>query len=139
MRVVPGSILISANVSGRLRKRLSTNRSCDVKDTELYPSGKARIFAQIAAYLPFLLFYEQSNYPGLPGLIYAWADAIERRDETLFKALAQWDTDFVSGSQGMYDAIFCLDGYRDPHWDPFELRLGLEVDQANIQRSMAVD
>jgi hypothetical protein len=24
--------------------------------------------------------YEQSNYPGLPGLIYAWADAVERRD-----------------------------------------------------------
>ncbi len=86
----------------------------DVKDTELYPSGQARIFADIAAFLPFVMLYEQTNYPGLPGMIYAWADALEGRDETLFKALAQAGDFGDSGfSQGMYNAIFCLDGYRD--------------------------
>lgn len=87
----------------------------DVKDTELYPSGEARIFSDIVAFLPFVLFYEQTNYPGLPGMIYAWADVVEKRDETLFKALAQAGGGGFGGgfSQGMYNAIFCLDGYRD--------------------------
>ncbi len=86
----------------------------DVKDTELYPSGQARIFHDIAAALPFTLFYEQTNYPGLPGMIYAWADVVESRDETFFKAITQLDGGGSGGfSQGMYNAIFCLDGYRD--------------------------
>ncbi|MGB5492427.1 MAG: alpha/beta fold hydrolase [Woeseiaceae bacterium] len=86
----------------------------DVKDTELFPSGEARIFADIVAFLPFIFLYEQSNYPGLPGLIYAWTDVVEKRDETLFKALAQSGGDIFGGlSQGMYNAIFCLDGYRE--------------------------
>jgi len=85
----------------------------DVKETELYPSGKARFFSDIVAFLPFIFFYEQSNYPGLPGLIYTWADAVENRDEVLFKALAQANGDSVGVSRGMYDAIFCLDGYAE--------------------------
>lgn len=86
----------------------------DVKDTELYPSGQTRFFQDIVAFLPFIFLYEQTNYPGLPGMIYAWADAVERRDETLFKALAEaGGGDFGDSSQGMYDAIFCLDGYRE--------------------------
>lgn len=90
----------------------------DVKDTELYPSGEARIFADIAAFLPFVLLYEQTNYPGLPGMIYAWADIVERRDETLFRALAQaGDAGFGGISQGMYNAILCLDGYTEAQID----------------------
>ena len=86
----------------------------DVKDIELYPSGTARIFEDIVGFLPFAMFYEQSNYPGLPGMIYAWADAVERRDETLFKLLAQAaNSGFGGNSTGMYNAIFCIDGYRD--------------------------
>ncbi|MGB5330967.1 MAG: alpha/beta fold hydrolase, partial [Woeseiaceae bacterium] len=86
----------------------------DVKDTELYPSGQARFFSDIAGFLPFILLYEQSNYPGLPGMIYAWADILEKRDKTLFRALAQAGDDNLEGlSFGMYDAIFCLDGYRE--------------------------
>jgi len=82
----------------------------DVKDTELYPSGKAYILSDIAAFLPFIFFYEQSNYPVLPAIIHAWADALERRDETLFKALAIAPGNFGDLSQGMYDAIICNDG-----------------------------
>lgn len=85
----------------------------DVEDTERYPSGKAYFLSDIAAFLPFIFFYEQSNYPALPGLIHAWADAIESRDEVLFKAFAAAPGDIVDGSQGMYDAIFCNDGHVD--------------------------
>ena len=85
-----------------------------VKDIELYPSGEARFFSSIAALLPFVLLYEQTNYPGLPGMIYAWADILERRDETFFRAIAQASDDegFGGISQGMYNAILCLDGFR---------------------------
>jgi pimeloyl-ACP methyl ester carboxylesterase len=86
----------------------------DVEDTELYPTGKAYFFSNIAAYLPFMLFYEQSNYAALPAIIHAWADAIESRDEVLFKAIALAPGgDFYGISQGMYDAIMCNDGHRE--------------------------
>jgi len=106
------------NLGKRLRQATQTIIDdpivVDVKDTELYPSGQARFFSDIAGFLPFILLYEQSNYPGLPGMIYAWADILEKRDETLFKALAQANDDSLEGlSFGMYDAIFCLDGYRE--------------------------
>ena len=92
----------------------------DVKDTETYPTGKAYFMSDIAAFLPFILFYEQSNYPALPAIIHAWADAIESRDEALFKALAVVSGDFFSGSQGMYDAIMCNDGLREAAIASFE-------------------
>jgi pimeloyl-ACP methyl ester carboxylesterase len=103
------------DLPGRLREavRSMTKQPIEVavKDIENYPSGKARFFQDIVAFLPFIFFYEQDNYPGLPGLIYAWADAVEQRDETLFKAFASAaGGGFGDGSQGMYNAIFCLDG-----------------------------
>jgi pimeloyl-ACP methyl ester carboxylesterase len=82
----------------------------DVKNTEKYPTGRAYFFTDIVALLPFAFMYEQSNYPGLPGLIYAWADAVERRDENLFKAAAIVAGAFTHGSQGMTNAILCGDG-----------------------------
>jgi pimeloyl-ACP methyl ester carboxylesterase len=81
----------------------------DVKDTESYPTGKAYFFTDVVAFLPFAFMYEQKEYPGLPGLIYAWADAVERRDEHLFKAIAGVAGSFVDGSQGMTNAILCGD------------------------------
>ncbi len=81
----------------------------DVKDTEKFPTGKAYFFTDVVAYLPFIFFYEQSNYPGLPGLIYAWADAVERRDENMFKVVAGVADAFLGGSQGMANAILCGD------------------------------
>ncbi len=91
----------------------------DVKDTEIYPSGKAAVFSDIAAFLPFAMLYEQTNYPGLPGMIYAWTDILERRDETFFRAIAQAGDDegFGGISQGMYNAILCLDGFRHSQVD----------------------
>jgi pimeloyl-ACP methyl ester carboxylesterase len=81
----------------------------DVKDTENYPTGKAYFFTDVVAFLPFAFMYEQKEYPGLPGLIYAWADAVERRDENLFKAIASVAGSFGDGSQGMTNAILCGD------------------------------
>ena len=82
-----------------------------VKDTETYPSGDAHLFADFAGYLPFALFYEQSNYPALPAIITAWTEAMDKRDETLIKALMQ-ASDLVdfSPSKGMYDSVLCVDG-----------------------------
>ncbi len=86
----------------------------DVKDIETYPTGKAYFLSDVATYLPFTLFYEQSNYPALPAIIHAWTDAVENRDEAIFKAIAAAGTGWFSGiSQGMYDAIMCNDGYRE--------------------------
>jgi pimeloyl-ACP methyl ester carboxylesterase len=96
------------------RSVLDTPITVDVEKSEIYPSGKARVFADIVAFLPFIMLYEQTNYPGLPGMIYAWTDLVEKRDETLFKALVQaGDGDLGGLSPGMYNAIFCLDGYRE--------------------------
>jgi pimeloyl-ACP methyl ester carboxylesterase len=104
------------DISGRLRQAVSSMNGqaivVDTPDTEVFPSGKARFFPDLAAFLPFSAFYEQDNYPGLPGLIYAWADIIESRDETVFQALAvalgAGDDD---ASNGMHHAILCLDGH----------------------------
>jgi pimeloyl-ACP methyl ester carboxylesterase len=85
----------------------------DVKDTEAFPSGKARFFKNIVAMLPFVFLYEQKEYPAIPALVYAWADAVERRDEDMFKALTLTaGGGFFSSSQGMANAIHCQDGGR---------------------------
>jgi pimeloyl-ACP methyl ester carboxylesterase len=83
--------------------------SVDIEDTERFPTGKAYFFTDVVAFLPFAFMYEQSNYPGLPGIIYAWADAVENRDEDLFKAIASVSGSFFDGSQGMTNAILCGD------------------------------
>ena len=85
-----------------------------VHDTERYPEGEARVFQDLVAFLPFVFLYEQKEYPALPALIYAWADAVERRDATVFQALAEsfGDGGFFSSSQGMSNAIHCADGGR---------------------------
>jgi pimeloyl-ACP methyl ester carboxylesterase len=104
------------DIVGRLREAVKTvvdsPIEVEVGDVEIFPSGKARFFQDIIALLPFVFFYEQDNYPGLPGVIHAWADAVEKRDETLFKAIAAAASSggFGDISQGMYNAIFCMDG-----------------------------
>ncbi len=85
--------------------------SVEVLDKERYPGGKAYFFTDVVAFLPFMLFYEQDNYPALPGLIHAWSEAVERRDQTIFRAIALAAAmDFGMMSPGMHNTIFCLDG-----------------------------
>ena len=104
---------LGERVRDAARATMDNPITVEVKDTELYPTGKAHFMSDVAAFLPFTLFYEQSNYPVLPAIIYAWADAVESRDEVLFKAIAIAAGDFFGGSQGMYDAIMCNDGYQE--------------------------
>jgi pimeloyl-ACP methyl ester carboxylesterase len=106
------------NLADRLRRAVESVKDnpivVEVKDKEAYPSGKARFFTDVVAFLPFMFLYEQSAYPGVPGLIYTWADAVERRDETVFKAMAlamaKAGAGFMDTSQGMASAILCSDG-----------------------------
>jgi len=111
----PGCAKRYPDILGRLREAIQSVIGnpivVDVKDVEDFPSGKARIFRDIVALLPFIFLYEQSSYPGMPGLIYAWADAVEKRDEDLFKGLASAaGGGFGDISQGMNMAIICIDG-----------------------------
>jgi pimeloyl-ACP methyl ester carboxylesterase len=104
------------DIPGRLREAVASMSGSPIEvavtDIENYPSGQARFFQDIVAFLPFLFLYEQANYPALPGLIYAWSEAVINRDETLFKAIAGASSSggFGGGSQGMANAILCIDG-----------------------------
>lgn len=105
------------------RAALEDPVSVEVKDTEIYPTGKAYILSDVAAFFAFSLFYEQSNYPALPAIIDAWAEAFETRDETLFRALAVAPGGLGGGgfSPGMYDAILCNDGDYETMAESIEL------------------
>lgn len=105
------------DIPGRIREAMQSVIDnpivVEVKDTEVFPSGEVRFFQDIAGMLPFVLLYEQDNYPGVPGMIYAWADIVERRDEDVFKTLAEAVSDeggLFSSSEGMRMAILCNDG-----------------------------
>jgi len=99
---------------GRLRQATTSVQGnpvvVGVKDVETYPTGTAYAFTDVVAFMPFVLLYEQSEYPGLPGLIHAWAGAVERRDEAVFKAIALASSNWFDTSQGMANAILCADG-----------------------------
>jgi pimeloyl-ACP methyl ester carboxylesterase len=87
-----------------------------VDPDERYPDGRASVFADVVAGLPFTLLYEQSAHPAVPAIIEGLIDAVERRDETLFKAIAVADMGAPGGSTfgaGMSAAIRCQDGYVD--------------------------
>lgn len=104
------------DIGGRIRQAIGAvvNQpiEVDIEDIENYPSGKARFFQDIVGLFPFTFLYEQSNYPGLPGMVYAWADAVVQREEVLFQAIAGAASvgGFGGISQGMYNAIACTDG-----------------------------
>ena len=114
----PGCAEHYPDLVDRLRQAVEsvTGHPIEVKafNTEIFPSGKARIFENIVAMLPFAYLYEQENYPAIPGLVYAWADAVERRDEHVFGAIVAMLSEggMLSSSQGMANAIHCIDGGR---------------------------
>jgi pimeloyl-ACP methyl ester carboxylesterase len=109
----PGCAKRYSDLGQRIREATTSVKDnpivVDVKDSENYPTGKAYFFTDVVAFLPFAFLYEQKEYPGLPGMIYAWAEAVENRDEDLFKAVASAAGSFFDGSQGMTNAILCGD------------------------------
>jgi len=81
---------------------------------ERYPDGKAYMFADVVAGIPFMLLYEQKQHPAIPAIIEGLIRAVEMRDEALFKAIATADGDDIgSMSEGMAMAVQCQDGYAD--------------------------
>lgn len=85
-----------------------------VSDTEVFPGGEVSVGGQAIAFAPFMMMYEQSTYPGLAAVLNAMVRAAERRDETVFTAIALGGGGDLAGgdfSPGMNAAISCNDGY----------------------------
>ena len=103
------------DLGGQIRRATESVRDnpivVPVHDSERFPSGQAAVFTDMVGFLPFMFLYDEENYPALPALISAWADAVERRDETLFQAVATASAALGDSSEGMSRAIHCLDGY----------------------------
>ncbi|GGB83854.1 hypothetical protein GCM10007417_24790 [Glycocaulis alkaliphilus] len=85
-----------------------------VSDTEVFPGGQVAVGGAAIAFAPFSMMYEQSTYAGLAGVLNALVRAAERRDETVFTAIALGGGGDLAGgdfSPGMNAAISCNDGY----------------------------
>lgn len=83
-----------------------------VSDTETFPGGELVMGGQFVAFAPFMMMYEQDTYPGLAAVLHALVRAAERRDETVFTALALAAAGAGgSSSTGMSSAVRCNDGY----------------------------
>lgn len=87
----------------------------DAIDKESFPTGKAVLFHNIIAGLPFQALYEQKNYATLPAVIDALATMVEKRDFAGLRALTAQQPIETGGdafiSNGMYNAIACNDGW----------------------------
>ncbi|MEA5445384.1 alpha/beta fold hydrolase [Gammaproteobacteria bacterium AB-CW1] len=85
-----------------------------VPESVRHPEGKAWMFQDLIAGLPFSLLYEQAYHPAIPAIMDRLARAVEDRDEDFFRALALADTSGGMGSSmGMGLAVRCLDHYID--------------------------
>jgi pimeloyl-ACP methyl ester carboxylesterase len=85
----------------------------EVPAGEVYPDGKAWIFANVVAGLPFGTAYEQSTHAAIPALMDGLTRKVQEGDEDFFRAiaLASGDGMGVSVSMGMASSVRCLDGY----------------------------
>ena len=83
----------------------------DVTADERFPTGRAYVFQDLPVGLPFMLLYEESNHPAIPAIIDGLTRAVEKRDQTLFRAIALSNMGRVGFSGGMSTAVRCLDGY----------------------------
>ncbi|WP_300532558.1 alpha/beta hydrolase [Maricaulis sp.] len=84
----------------------------EVDNTELNPEGRVAIGAEIVIFAPFMMMYEQSEHPAIPGVMDTILTAVETGDMSLFELLAgDDDMGGISSSQGMSSAIRCNDGY----------------------------
>lgn len=83
----------------------------DVTADERFPTGRAYLFQDLLVGLPFMLWYEESKHPAIPAIIDGLTRAVEKRDETLFRAIAVSDMGGIGFSGGMSTAVRCLDSY----------------------------
>ncbi|WP_395339562.1 alpha/beta hydrolase [Ningiella sp. W23] len=115
------------NFENRLKQAIEAVHESPIEinnaiDQETYPSGKATFFHDIIAGLPFLLFYEQDNYPTLPAFIEALASIVEARDYERFRILTSGAglSPWSGISRGMYNAIACNDGWVNTYRESYE-------------------
>jgi len=93
----------------------------DAIDKDLFPTGKAYFFQDIAGGAPFVQFYEQDNYATLPAFIDAFVRLYEEENYEPFRLLTASGGDGGFGiSQGMYNAIACNDGWHAGMKEAFE-------------------
>lgn len=84
----------------------------DAIDSELFPGGKAYFHHDLVGGLPFILFYEQDNYPTLPAFISALARIVEDEDYGALRVITAGGGGLgFEISQGMYNAIQCNDNW----------------------------
>lgn len=107
-----------ADLSDRYRQaiaRISEQPiALELEANERYPDGRVWMFQDLIVGLPFSLLYEQSTHAAIPAIIQGLTRAVEREDETLFRAIAVAETSGGFGSSpGMSTAVRCLDGYVD--------------------------
>ena len=100
----------------RLEKAIETVAAAPIEveavDTELFPSGKAYFFHDIIGGAPFVLFYEQSNYPSLPAFIDAFVRLTEQENHEPFRVLTAGGAGMpFDMSPGMYNAVACNDNW----------------------------
>lgn len=99
-----------------IQSMLDEPMSLTVKPNETWPSGRAFVFADVVAGIPFSLLYDDKAHPAIPAIIEGLIGAVESRDPRFFRALVlaqsmePVDTRFGAG---MSLAIRCQDGYVD--------------------------
>ena len=84
----------------------------DAVDKELFPSGKGYFFQDVIGGAPFVLFYEQSNYPSMPAFIDAFVRLAEEENHEPFRVLTAGGAgQAFDMSPGMYNAVACNDNW----------------------------
>jgi len=99
-----------------IRAMLDEPVALTVNPSETWPGGRAYLFADIVAGIPFSLLYDDKAHPAIPAIIEGLIRAVETRDPTFFRAIAlaqsMGPVDGTYGA-GMSMAIRCQDGYVD--------------------------
>jgi len=103
---------LEARVMAAMEQLKAERIVVEVDNTEINPEGRVSLGAEIVVFAPFMMMYEQSEHPAIPGVMDTILTAVETGDMSLFELLAS-DDDMggISSSQGMSSAIRCNDGY----------------------------
>ena len=111
-----------------IRKAAMAPIEIDALDKELFPSGKAYFFQDLIGGAPFILFYEQSNYPTLPAFIDALARMVEEENHDALRMLTAGGGGGggFAISQGMYNAVACNDNW------PASMKAAIEDERADF-------
>ncbi|PWE18243.1 hypothetical protein DDZ18_01140 [Marinicauda salina] len=86
----------------------------EVEDTELFPDGEVRVGAEILAFAPFGMMYEQDEHPAIPAVMDALIRSAGDPDAPIYDLVANGGGGAPAGmslSMGMASAIRCNDGY----------------------------